>query len=445
MRHPASRHLLSLFVLACLASCPTLRTAAGTELRVTPIVKAVQGVKESIVNIHGHKTISTASAIGDAPRQVNGMGTGVVVDERGYIITNQHVVEGVRRIQVTLHDGTTYVAQLIAFDEKTDLALIKVEAEKPLPVVKTGTSSDLMPGETVIAVGNAYGYENSVTRGIISALHRTVQVSDTQKYYDLIQTDASINPGNSGGPLLNIDGEMIGINVAVRVGAQGIGFAIPVDTVMDIASQLMSIERLDRHWHGITGETKFVDGVAQMHVKSVDPNSPASLCGVQAGDVITSVDELDICWMLDIERALLDHETGEEVSLKLQRGEGDEKSLALVLQGQGGANALVDAAWDLLGIRVQMVPTNEFRSNNTRYRGGLKITAVKAYSPAARQQIRVGDVLVGMHEWETISVDNLEYILKSDIIAQKRPIKFYILRDNETYYGDIAVANYRVR
>ncbi|UUO09086.1 trypsin-like peptidase domain-containing protein [Blastopirellula sp. J2-11] len=445
MRHPASRHPLSLFVLACLASCLTLRTAAGTELRVTPIVKAVQGVKESIVNIHGHKTISTASAIGDAPRQVNGMGTGVVVDDRGYIITNQHVVEGVRRIQVTLHDGTTYIAQLIAFDEKTDLALIKVDAEKPLPIVKTGTSSDLMPGETVIAVGNAYGYENSVTRGIISALHRTVQVSDTQKYYDLIQTDASINPGNSGGPLLNIDGEMIGINVAVRVGAQGIGFAIPVDTVMDIASQLMSIERLDRHWHGITGETKFVDGVAQMHVKSVDPNSPASLCGVQAGDVITSVDELDICWMLDIERALLDHETGEEVSLKVQRGEGDEKSLALVLQSQGGANALVDAAWDLLGIRVQSVPTNEFRSNNTRYRGGLKITAVKAYSPAARHQIRVGDVLVGMHEWETISVDNLEYILKSDIIAQKRPIKFYILRDNETYYGDIAVANYRVR
>ncbi|MCC9607824.1 trypsin-like peptidase domain-containing protein [Blastopirellula sp. JC732] len=445
MRHPASRHLLTLFVLVCVASGMTVRNAVGTELRMTPIVKAVQGVKESIVNIHGHKTISTASAIGDAPRQVNGMGTGVIVDERGYIITNQHVVEGVRRIQVTLNDGTTYVAQLIAFDEKTDLALIKIDAEKALPVVTTGTSSDLMPGETVIAVGNAYGYENSVTRGIISALHRTVQVSDTQKYYDLIQTDASINPGNSGGPLLNIDGEMIGINVAVRVGAQGIGFAIPADTVMEVASQLMSIQRLDAHWHGIVGETKFVNGVASFHVKSVEPNSPASLCGIQTGDVITAIDDLEVCRMLDVERALLDRETGEEVSFKVSRGEGDEKSMSLVLQGQGAGGNYVDAAWELLGIRVQSVPSNEFRANNSRYRGGLRITAVKAYSPAARQQIRVGDVLVGMHEWETISVDNLEYILKSDVIAQKRPIKFYILRDNETFYGDIAVANYRVR
>ncbi|TWT34230.1 trypsin-like peptidase domain-containing protein [Blastopirellula retiformator] len=445
MRHPASRHLLTLFVLICVASSMAAGQASGTELRMTPIVKAVQGVKESIVNIHGHKTISTASAIGDAPRQVNGMGTGVIVDERGYIITNQHVVEGVRRIQVTLHEGTTYIAQLIAFDEKTDLALIKIDAEKPLPVVTTGTSSDLMPGETVIAVGNAYGYENSVTRGIISALHRTVQVSDTQKYYDLIQTDASINPGNSGGPLLNIDGEMIGINVAVRVGAQGIGFAIPADTVMDVASQLMSIQRLDAHWHGIVGETKYVDGVASFHVKSVEPNSPASLSGVQAGDVVTQIGDVQVCRMLDIERALLDRETGEEVAFKVSRGEGDEKSMSLVMQGHGAGGNYVDAAWELLGIRVQMVPTDEFRSHNSRYRGGLRITAVKAYSPAARQQIRVGDVLVGMHEWETISVDNLEYILKSDVIAQKQPIKFYILRDNETFYGNIAVANYRVR
>ena len=180
----------------------------------------MQAARPSVVNIHGHKTITTATAGypgGDAPRKVNGMGTGVVIDERGYVITNYHVVEGVREIKVTLHNGKGYVARLVAHDPVTDLAIIRIPVRERMPLITIGTSDDLMEGEDVIAVGNAYGYENTVTRGIVSALHRTVQVTDSQQYEDLIQTDASINPGNSGGPLLNIDGEMIGINVAVRV------------------------------------------------------------------------------------------------------------------------------------------------------------------------------------------------------------------------------------
>ena len=161
------------------------------------------------------------------------MGTGTIVDERGYILTNYHVVSDVRRIEVTLDDGRGCTAELVAYDAAADLAVIKIPAPKPLPVIRIGTSSDLMEGESVIALGNAFGYEQTVTRGIISALGRDVQVSDTQAYDDLIQTDASINPGNSGGPLLNIDGEMIGVNVAVRAGAQGIGFAIPIDNALD--------------------------------------------------------------------------------------------------------------------------------------------------------------------------------------------------------------------
>ena len=142
----------------------------------------------------------------------------MLIDSRGYIVTNHHVVDGVREILVTMADGQRHVAKLVARDMETDLAIIKIDAPAPLPVIPIGTSSDLMAGETVIAVGNAYGYEHTVTRGIVSALHRAVQVSDAQFYDDLIQTDASINPGNSGGPLLNIDGDMIGINVAVRAG-----------------------------------------------------------------------------------------------------------------------------------------------------------------------------------------------------------------------------------
>ena len=153
------------------------------------------------------------------PRRVNGMGTGVVIDPRGYILTNYHVVDGVHEIQVTTAEDKKYVASIVARDAETDLAVIKINPAEKMEVIALGTSSDLMQGETVVAVGNAFGYDFTVTRGIVSALHRAVQINDAQYYDDLIQTDAPINPGNSGGPLLNIDGEMIGVNVAVRAGA----------------------------------------------------------------------------------------------------------------------------------------------------------------------------------------------------------------------------------
>ena len=231
-------------------------TLSASSLRHSAIVKAVAAARPSVVNIQGHKTLPASPSAGDTdnPREVNGMGTGVVLDPRGYVLTNHHVVEGVREIKVTLFDGQSLIARLVAHDPVTDLAIIKVPLERPLPLIPIGTSRDLMEGEEVIAVGNAYGYEHTVTRGIISALHRTVQVTDTQTYADLIQTDASINPGNSGGPLLNIDGEMIGVNVAVRVGAQGIGFAIPVDKATEVAARLLSAERRGGLWHGIVVE-----------------------------------------------------------------------------------------------------------------------------------------------------------------------------------------------
>ncbi|MEQ8836721.1 MAG: trypsin-like peptidase domain-containing protein, partial [Lacipirellulaceae bacterium] len=189
---------------------------AVCDTRLTPVVRAVRQASPSVVNIQGQKSVGDSTGIGT--RQVNGMGTGVVIDPRGYILTNHHVVDGVRQINVTLSTGQSYIAQVIAHDRETDLAVIRIRTPKPLPIINIGTSSDLLTGESVVAVGNAFGYENTVTTGIISALHRNVQVNETQKYLDLIQTDASINPGNSGGPLLNVDGEMIGVNVAVRAG-----------------------------------------------------------------------------------------------------------------------------------------------------------------------------------------------------------------------------------
>ena len=247
-------------VVALSAAMTVPSDGRASSLRRSAIVNAVSEARPSVVNIHGRKSIPAEhdqAGLTEPENQVNGMGTGIIIDDRGYIITNHHVVEGVKRIRVTMADGSTQMAELVANDPKTDLAIIKVPAEVQFPVIRIGTSSDLMPGETVVAVGNAYGYENTVTQGIISALHRTVQVSDYQKYEDLIQTDASINPGNSGGPLLNIDGAMVGINVAVRVGAQGIGFAIPIDEAMEVAADLLACDRVGGVTYGATTRTEY--------------------------------------------------------------------------------------------------------------------------------------------------------------------------------------------
>jgi serine protease Do len=415
----------------------------ASKLRRTPTVQVVQKARPSVVNIHGQKVLTPVDdgyRSGDQPQRVNGMGTGVVIDERGYIITNHHVVEGVKKIEVTLHDEKNYVATLISHDPKTDLAIIKIKTPDPLPTITVGTSSDLMPGESVIAIGNAYGYEHTVTEGIISALHRRVQVSDAQSYADLIQTSASINPGNSGGPLLNIDGEMIGINVAVRAGAQGIGFAIPVDMAMQIAANLLSTERIENTWHGIVGREQATETAASFVVAEVNESSPAAKAELRPGDVIRVIDGKRIVRALDVERAMLGRQVGEEVEVTLERkGEKTKVKLALAKSPRDHAGS-DDQPWKTIGLKLSPMPSKQFRELQSRYRGGLVVLAVRQDSPAAHQGIRRGDVLVGMHIWETVTLENVNYILNRPDFASIDPVKFYILRGNETLYGHMTVS-----
>jgi serine protease Do len=419
-------------------------TAPASELRNGPIVKAVKEARPSIVNIHGRKTIKsdgTTYGVSDGVKQVNGMGTGIIFDERGYIVTNYHVVEGVATIQVSLHDEQTLVAKIVAHDPKTDLAIIRIETDKPLRPIQFGTSQDLMEGEPVIAVGNAYGYEHTVTRGIISALHRTVQVSDDQKYHDLIQTDASINPGNSGGPLLNIDGEVIGINVAVRVGAQGIGFAIPIDEALEVAARLMSVERLDKNTHGIVGSASIENEERVFKVQGVKEGTPADQAGLKKGDVITSIGKRKVRRALDVELALLGQKPGEEIDCKVVR-DGSPADCKLALRNVKGTAkpALADRVWTLLGLKLAPMEDTDFKALNTRYRGGLKVLEVRKNGPAYLQGIRSGDVLVGVHVWETISLENMAYILDREDLAKTEPVIFYIVRGSDTLYGHLRLA-----
>jgi serine protease Do len=415
---------------------------------MTPVVTAVRQARPSVVSIRGEKTSIDPDASRedpDAPRHVNGMGTGTIVDERGYVLTNYHVVSDVRRIEVTLDDGRQYTAELVASDAAADLALIKIPAPKPLPVIRIGTSSDLMDGESVIALGNAFGYEQTVTRGIISALGRDVQVSDTQSYDDLIQTDASINPGNSGGPLLNIDGEMIGVNVAVRAGAQGIGFAIPIDSALNVAARLMNVERLRRTRHGIVAAADNLD--APVRVTRVVAGSPAEQLGILAGDEIVSVGARPIERPLDLERAFLDQPAGQPVAVELRR-DGQAMTVELPLAdvrppvaaprvARGGDSP---RAWDVLGLRLTEEPRTTFQRRNSKYRGGMRVDEVRPESPAAHEGILPGDILVGMHTWETASEQDIQWIVTRPSLAQMGKLKFYVLRGQSTLFGHINVA-----
>jgi serine protease Do len=415
----------------------------AAETRRTALVRAVQSARDSIVNIRGQKIVTpTARGSGrdDSTKRVNGMGTGVILDSRGYIVTNFHVIDGVSTINVTLYDGRRYVAKPISHDPQTDLAIIKIDSRgKQLPTIQLGTSQDLMPGETVIAVGNAYGYQHTVTRGIISALHRTVQVSDVQYYHDLIQTDASINPGNSGGPLLNIDGELIGINVAVRVGAQGIGFALPVDKVLEISTKLLSLRRLENRSHGVLANGSD-DAEKGLLVNSVEAGSPAQRAGLRAGDRIQQVKTKSIRRPIDLEMALLGQQGGRAIPLQVVRG-GERMELELVL-GPSETRAVAESNrnWSQLGLKLQALSASQIRDKKNRYRGGLAITAVRSGSPAHEQGIRRGDILVGMHIWETISLENVSYVLKQDRVTSEGAVKFYILRGNQTLYGHLQLA-----
>ena len=422
--------------------------------RVTPIVTAVRNSAPAVVNIQGQKSVTDPLAVGrtaPASREVNGMGTGVVIDARGYILTNHHVVDGVRQINVTLDGGQAYVAQLVAHDRETDLAVIRIKTPNPLPTIHIGTSQDLMTGETVIALGNAYGYEHTVTSGIISALHRNVQVNESQQYLDLIQTDASINPGNSGGPLMNLDGEMIGLNVAVRAGAQGIGFAIPVDKALDVATRMIKVEKLESYWHGITPLA--ADGpLGPVTVARVERDSPAAESGLQQGDQLDQIGTTAIQRPLDVERSLLGRRPGERVPVLVSRN-GEQVTVDLVIAAKTGRTRaeLADAGdpqmtpfqratWSSFGMTMEPVSAGVLRDRGLPLEGGMRVVSVKPGSSAAAQGVVKGDILVQIHRWYTTSEEDVQFILnRSDAVAKLGTVRFDIVRGSERFYGQLAL------
>lgn len=428
--------------MACLVSVALLASPATAEPssnRQTPLVKAIQRVRPAVVNIHSQKNVATNRPFvtTSAPEQkMNGMGTGVIIDERGYIITNHHVIEDVSSITVTLVGGETYTAEVLARDPETDLALLKIETTQPLSTMPIGSSDDLMHGETVIAIGNAFGYEHTITQGIISQLHRDVRLSAEQSYRDLIQTDASINPGNSGGPLINADGEMIGLNVAIRAGAQGIGFAIPAKEVTRVASKLMSVRNLKQTWHGIACQPGIQNSHQGVLVDHVESGSPAQDAGIQPGDRLVAVDGRPVTAPYDLERALLDKEPRQNVPVLMVRA-GREQRMNLVLKpapsDPSDPSVLI---WNKLGARLADGTAGvDVRSASSQLRGGVTIVELAPKGPANRAGLMVGDVLVGLQNWETLSVENVAYVLTHTPVSTENQLRFFAIRSGQIHKG----------
>lgn len=426
--------------------------APAGSLRNTERTRIVEQAERSSVNIHTEKRQKSMDVVFSAGKatKINGMGTGIVIDERGYIVTNYHVVQDVERLRVTTYAGVDYDARVLAYDSREDLAIIKIEPREPMTVARFGTSSDLMLGEDVIAIGNAYGYESSVTRGIISHRSRDVEVNEEQSYCNLIQIDAAINPGNSGGPLINADGEVIGINVAIRAGAQRIGFAIPIDDARLVIARLMNVERHNQTCHGITAMDVKQGRDRKLVVRSLRPDSLANASGLKTGDVIIKSGDTQVVDAADFERSLFGRTAGTEIPLVVLR-DGEEVALTLRLTelpaarrqpGQSGpavaatagdfAAPVSDKCWEVLGLRLVK---QETALTGQPYRGGMRVVSVRSQSPAEVNGIHVGDILVGLHVWETVSDENVSYVLNHPQLSTLGPLKFYIVRDGETLFG----------
>ena len=378
-------------------------------LRRTTAVQVVERVAPAVVNVTTERIVRNANPFhpfrGDplfdrffrdffeprGPRTHENLGSGVLIDAQGHVLTNEHVVSRATRIRVSLADGREFDAQLIGADPNSDVAVLRVDAEAQLPWVPPGRSDDLMVGEPVIAIGNPFGLSHTVTTGVISALGRSLRTDD-RIYHGFLQTDASINPGNSGGPLLNAAGDLIAINTAIYNQAQGIGFAIPIDAAHRVVRELIDHGEVSPVWLGI--ELQDLDaglvsalalpaGARGALVRRVRPDSPAARAGVERGEVVVRVDDQPLHSARDFFERLEHSTAGQALDLALFRdGSTRERSVVAERIPDGFVATLVD---ELTGLEIEPLA-----------RGGFGVVSVRRGSGAEQIGLRPGDVLLAM-------------------------------------------------
>ncbi|MBI3621840.1 MAG: trypsin-like peptidase domain-containing protein [Nitrospirae bacterium] len=293
------------------------------------VIAAAEAVGPSVVNIEVHHA-PRGRALTDPrrPREAQGSGSGFIFTKDGLILTNSHVVHGAAEIDVALPDGRRYAADLIGDDPATDLAVLRISAPNLVPA-RLGDSKSVRPGQLAIAIGNPYGFQATVTAGVVSALGRSLRSRSGRLIDDVIQTDAALNPGNSGGPLVDSRGAVIGVNTAVIMGAQGICFAIGIDTAKFVAGRLIRDGRIRRGYIGVAGQNVPLHRrVVRFHnlpvetgvlIVSVEPDSPARRAGLLEGDLIIRYDDRVVSGIDDLHRLLTDKEVGQAAVLTILR------------------------------------------------------------------------------------------------------------------------------
>ena len=348
-----------------------------------------------------------------APRssEQQGLGSGVIVSKDGYVLTNNHVAGDADRLTVKMHDGTTYKAKLIGKDETTDIAVIKIEA-KDLPVAHFGDSDELEAGEWVLALGAPFGLSDTLTVGVVSATKRgNVNIS---KFENFIQTDAAINPGNSGGPLINLDGNVIGINTAIASnsgGFMGIGFAIPSNMVRSIMDKLIANGKVVHGMLGVVVQPLDQDlassfgyqGSEGAVVSQVMPDSPAKEAGLQPGDIITKIGTTAVTGPNDLRNLIAMTDPGTKLDLQVVR-KGEHMSISAKVgelpgKGNEASSGSSDKTSDALGLNLRTM--NENLANELGYEAdtrGVLVESVEADSPASRAGLREGDVIVEVQD-----------------------------------------------
>lgn len=371
------------------------------------------------------------------------LGSGFIVDRRGYILTNYHVIKGADEIIVKLLDGREFKGKIIGVDKKIDLALIKIDTRESLPAAKLGSSSKARVGDWVIAIGNPFGLEHTITVGVISAKGRSLQ-KRIAEYEHFIQTDASINPGNSGGPLVNIYGEVIGINTAIVASGQGIGFAIPIDMAKHIIRSLIKHGKVIRAWLGVYIQeidpklakyfrVKPHEGIL---VADVVRRSPAKRAGIKRGDIIKEINGKEVTTPGDLQEEILKHEVGDKIELLILR---DNKEMVVKVKlarmpedtGEFIGSSMYSRNWRgmvLQDITPELASKYKL-SDDTQ---GVIIIEVQRNTPASDAELRVGDVILGINNISIHSLKEFNKII--DKIHDEEDVVLIVKRRYYTFF-----------
>ncbi len=400
--------------LSVALACAVAARAPASVNRRTPVVEAVEKALPAVVNIGTERIVRVVyrdaffnlrslAQGGLFPSEIlppplvreqrrHSLGSGVIVDEDGYILTNYHVIEQASVIRVALADGESYDAVLLAGDPLNDLALLKISADRPLPVIDFAQDDDLLLGETVIALGNPFGFSQTVTVGVLSGINREARYRDNVVYRDILQTDAAVNYGSSGGPLVNLDGELIGLNVQILQQAQNIGFAIPVKRVRALLGGWMAPRILRRGWLGFELST----ASERPTVGAVDPDGPAAAAGIRTGAIVLALDGAPVEDALSLHRALIRRPIGESVRLRFLDGAVErEAEIALVPVPTRSGDQL---ARERLGLVLSAdTPDQAMRAG---FPHGLGIEGVLAGGAAAASGMRPGLLLTRINDVE---------------------------------------------